>query len=831
MKTKKRIFSILLCGIMIFSMCPQAAYAEESTGESIGIIDTDTKEAEIVSCFGGTDNVEVNAAEKCITLKKNVTVSQSVVFAGGTWKLDIGTYTLSGESGQGKSITPLIVKGQDTILALKGTGTIAGGNESGRNVSGRSEPGGNGIEIYGGELHITESSEITFQGGLSGSSQMTGTGGHGIIVDDGGIIQGGNIVSKGGSGGTTLQGVNSGGYGIWVKSGKVSADDIQAVGADAGVRRQYEDGKSRGGYGICIEENGEVSAKSIAANGGAGGTNGTPGSGILVKGELKVTGAITASGAKGGFGASAIEINGGVVIAEGDITASGGAGAIYYDGGPGILLENGGKIAAASITAKGGKHGGNGGNGANGIKGYDGTNVTVENKLEVEGGDGVIAMPYNGKEATWYTLSLDVENGSADEIPYIVSSTKTVAAGIEIFVEANEPPSEEKRFKCWQIEPSEGTIQLDDEYSSTTFFIMPAEDTEVKLTAQYETIPSHTVTVVNGTGDGTYREGQTVTIKANPSAEGQMFSHWEITAGNAVLADITDAETTFSMPEKDITVEACYKEITYPVTVIGGSGSGNYKKGDTVAIKPEVPEGKRFAGWTITPETTITYGSVNTDSATFVMPGEPVTVTANFQTQSGGGFVTYYDITAMSPENGTIKLECDRIYRYGDVAVTLIPKDGYKVKELLINGESVGAVDSYTIKSVTEDIYVAAVFEETELHKNARLQEGVEATTIRIYSMSKGTASRGKGWIKIWYEKSPGYKVDYYEVFRSKGNKKHFGKTAFYTTKKNGATGWYKNNKSLKKGTRYYYKIRGVRVIDGKKCYTKWSNIIYRTAK
>ena len=66
---------------MIFSMCPQAAYAEESTGESIGIIDADTKEAEIVSCFGGTDNVEVNAAEKCITLKKNVTVSQSVVFA------------------------------------------------------------------------------------------------------------------------------------------------------------------------------------------------------------------------------------------------------------------------------------------------------------------------------------------------------------------------------------------------------------------------------------------------------------------------------------------------------------------------------------------------------------------------------------------------------------------------------------------------------------------------------------------------------------------------------------------------------------------------------
>ncbi len=190
--------------------------------------------------------------------------------------------------------------------------------------------------------------------------------------------------------------------------------------------------------------------------------------------------------------------------------------------------------------------------------------------------------------------------------------------------------------------------------------------------------------------------------------------------------------------------------------------------------------------------------------------------------------ITYYDITAAQPEHGTITLSTDRIYRYGDVDVTLTAEEGYEVKDLLINGKSVGAVSSYTIEDVTEDIHITAVFGETEEAKNDRIAKGVQNTTIRMY-YKKGEI--GKGWIKLRFKKSYGYKVDNYEIFRSAKKKTNFGEKPWFVTKTNKTSGYYKNGKSVKKGTRYYYKMHGVREIAGETYYTQWSNVVMRTGR
>ncbi|MDO4482780.1 MAG: hypothetical protein Q4C14_08715, partial [Bacillota bacterium] len=104
-----------------------------------------------------------------------------------------------------------------------------------------------------------------------------------------------------------------------------------------------------------------------------------------------------------------------------------------------------------------------------------------------------------------------------------------------------------------------------------------------------------------------------------------------------------------------------------------------------------------------------------------------------------------------------------------------------------------------------------------------KLIAAVKATTI------KASTTADKGRINLSWKKSSGCSVDYFQIFRSTKKTKGYGTKAFYQTK-TGLAKYYMNSKSLKRGTRYYYKIRGVRIIDGKKYYTKWSNIANRTA-
>ncbi|HTI72728.1 MAG TPA: hypothetical protein VMF06_22335 [Candidatus Limnocylindria bacterium] len=132
---------------------------------------------------------------------------------------------------------------------------------------------------------------------------------------------------------------------------------------------------------------------------------------------------------------------------------------------------------------------------------------------------------------------------------------------------------------------------------------------------------TYTLTVINGTGGGTYSAGTVVNVTAAPPGPGQGFSQWS----GAAVANPTALATTLTMPATNVTLTATYYQLTpTDLTVIGGSGSGTYMPGTVVPIVAGPPsQGMTFDHWT-----GANFVSAASPSTTLAMPATATTVTA-----------------------------------------------------------------------------------------------------------------------------------------------------------------------------------------------------------
>ena len=87
---------------------------------------------------------------------------------------------------------------------------------------------------------------------------------------------------------------------------------------------------------------------------------------------------------------------------------------------------------------------------------------------------------------------------------------------------------------------------------------------------QWQKIPSYTLTVNNGSGDGSYIDGTNVNISADAPAAGYVFDGWgavpEIYTNN--IADVSASSTIFTMPGTNVILTA-----VYVYNYSGGSGT------------------------------------------------------------------------------------------------------------------------------------------------------------------------------------------------------------------------------------------------------------------
>lgn len=147
-------------------------------------------------------------------------------------------------------------------------------------------------------------------------------------------------------------------------------------------------------------------------------------------------------------------------------------------------------------------------------------------------------------------------------------------------------------------------------------------------------------------GEGTYAADSTVTISAG-TRSGYTFSGWTSDSG-VTFDDASAAETTFTMPDNDVTVTANWTRSgssggsakpTYPVRIPDQTENGtvtvspkNASKGDTVTITVQPDDGFRLEDLTVTDKdgSALPLTDKGDGKYTFTMPAGKVEVKAVF---------------------------------------------------------------------------------------------------------------------------------------------------------------------------------------------------------
>jgi hypothetical protein len=240
--------------------------------------------------------------------------------------------------------------------------------------------------------------------------------------------------------------------------------------------------------------------------------------------------------------------------------------------------------------------------------------------------------------ATNYSLTVNSGSGGGN---YLQSSNITISANA---------PATGYHFTFW----SGDTTAIANTNNATTLLMMPGAD--IAVTANYA-VSFYSLTVTNGSGSGSYTNGQQISISANSPPTGKAFFEW-----NATNVDNPSAATAMlTMPADDFSINPIYVNNTLPDSSVtnglifyfkfdDGSGtnfsdsSANGNDGYLLA------NGGALPAWTAgTYSKAIQFNGVNSG----VAGSNNVPFSKNFPAQSGAMTITYWANFSTAP-TGTI---------------------------------------------------------------------------------------------------------------------------------------------------------------------------------
>ena len=210
-----------------------------------------------------------------------------------------------------------------------------------------------------------------------------------------------------------------------------------------------------------------------------------------------------------------------------------------------------------------------------------------------------------------YNVTLDAQNGTEN----IVLTTENGK-----LAELPVPEKAGYTFEGWYTQDGE-KVTAEKVYTADTTLTAHWTENAVPV--------SHNITIIGGKGAASAKAGETVTITANRAERGYRFAGWTSEDG-VEFKNASAKETTFVMPDRDVSVKAEFVKEKYSVTVENGfTFTKNAKPGAKVIVMT-LPFGKgKFMGWTS--ENAVEFKKPQSVFTSFVMPAEDVVVTAEYR--------------------------------------------------------------------------------------------------------------------------------------------------------------------------------------------------------
>lgn len=218
-----------------------------------------------------------------------------------------------------------------------------------------------------------------------------------------------------------------------------------------------------------------------------------------------------------------------------------------------------------------------------------------------------------------------------------------------------------------------------------------------------------------------------------------------------VITEATESETGL----RKRTCSVCGYEQTeeigilrFTVTVRNGSGSGEYKSGETVTITADRRSGYTFEKWTVD-SGNVTLAKETDSTTTFTMPAENVTVTAAYRYNGGSGSgsgsssgIVIKDekgkvLGKADPDTGIVELPITPVpaassSRQAEELEITIPKNTTVKVEIPVRNVTPGTVVAIVHVDGTEEIVRTSV-----VTKNGVALELTGSATVKVYDNSK----------------------------------------------------------------------------------------------